>query len=389
MLGGCLVHREHQWSPRPEAAPPAVSAPVSLIVLGDAGAPGRRASAVAEGLKTTLDAERAAGRTPVVLWTGNLLLDRRGRVDCAAATDVWGRPGVGELGEVVRTHQAAGGASYALPGEAAYRCGARAQLRDGGHPWSQPGVHYAIDVLPTGSTALATQCSEGACTPLVPHDDALAQLVFADITPWIAGRRPADQDLDLKGLAALIEMLAATPGPPRILVSHYPVEAAGFHGVGGGDPDSTVHTMAPAVVAAVQRGVFVGALSGHDRATYASADITDGTIRSDRVFLPHAMFQVVSGAASTPDARGRSGWRRLRYNSSMALQADRYTPRAGFAVVRLDGTHAEAELHAHRSGRWRTTNVALDLQPPARGALAKTPSVAPCLRCTRVPVSER
>lgn len=389
MLGGCLVHREHQWSPRADAAPPTASAPVSLVVLGDAGAPGRRAGAVAEGLEDTLAAERAAGRTPVVLWTGNLLLDRRGRVDCDAASNVWQRPGVDALGEVVRAHQAAGGSSYAIPGEAAYRCGAREQLRSGSHPWSQPGVHYVVDLMPSGATAQATACSAGACTPVAQHDGALAQLVFVDLTPWIAGRRPAEHDQDLRALAALMEQLAAAPGPPRILVSHYPIEAAGFHGVGGGDPDSTVHTMAPVVVEMLRQGAFVGALSGHDRATYASADITDGTIRSDRVFLPHAVFQVVSGAASTPDVRGRSGWRRLRYNSSIALEADRYTPRAGFAVVRLDGTRGDAELHAHRSGRWRTTNVAIDLQPPARGALAKTPSVAPCLRCTRVPVSER
>jgi len=380
---GCLVHRSHLWE---KHAAPASAAP-SLVVVGEAGAPGRIPEAVARGVEDTLSAERAAGRSPIVVWLGDLLIDERGRTDCGAAADPWSRPGVEALGEVVRAHVRAGGAAFALPGEAAYRCGARAGLRAApNRPAQTPGVHYVVDVLPTGETRLASTCEAGTCTPMGLLEGAAAQLVFVDLTPWIASHRPADVDRDLVSLERLMTTLAATPGPPRILVANYPVEAAGYHGNGGGDPDSSVHTLAPAVVEALRAGVFVGVVAGHDRATYASADISDGTIRSDRVFLPHPVFQVVSGSASAPNVR--NGWRRLRFNSSIALVADRYTPRAGFAVVGL-GEAPAATLHAYRRGRWQVASVPLTLAPARRPALVEVPSTAPCLRCPSLPYNER
>lgn len=385
---GCLTHRGHQWErgPEPTSAGGASRVP-SLVVVGEAGSPGRTPAAVARDVEATLAAERAAGRTPVVLWLGDVLLDGRGKLDCGAAATPWDRPGVQALSEVVRAHASAGGAAYTLPGEAAYRCGARSSLRaHTDRPAAQPGVHYVVDLLRSGDTRIAARCDDGTCSPLAEAPDARAQLVFVDLTPWIAGHRPADRDEDLRSLDALMDALQRTPGPPRILVANYPIEAAGYHGDGGGDPDSTVHTLAPAVTEALEAGVFVGAIAGHDRATYASGDISDGTIRSDRVFLPHPVFQVVSGAASQPDVR--HGWRRLRFNSSVALIPERYTPRPGYAVVRL-GDQPAAALRAYRAGRWQTTTVPLDLEPLPRPSLVKVPSTNPCMRCPQLPYNER
>lgn len=357
--------------------------------MGDPGAPGRTPAAVARGVSETLAAERSAGRSPVVLWLGDNLLRGRGKLDCAAASSLWTREGIDELAKVVRSHTRAGGSAFTLPGESAYRCGARASLReDADHPAAQPGVHYVVDLLASGATRVASTCNEGTCTPLVASgtDAPTAQLVFVDLTPWIAGARPAEHDRDLRSLDALMTALQATPGPPRILVATYPVEAAGFHGDGGGDPDSTVHTLAPPVGRALAAGVFVGTIAGHDRATYASSDISDGTIRGDRVFLPHPVFQVVSGAASAPDVR--HGWRRLRFNSSVALVPERYTPRPGYAVLRLGETSA-ATLHAYRGGRWQTAVVPVTLRPAERPRLVDVPSTNACLRCPELPYNER
>lgn len=381
---GCLTHRNHQWARTP--SPDAASGP-SLVIVGEAGAPGRTPAQVARGVADTLAAERAAGRAPIVLWLGDLLIDGRGKVDCSAATAPWDRAGVETLSEVVRTHALAGGSAYTLPGEAAYRCGAREALRnDARRPAAQPGTHFVVDVLPSGQTRVAATCNDGSCSALPEARDALLQLVFADLTPWIAGPRPAADDEDLRSLDTLMRALETTAGPPRVLVSNYPVEAAGYHGNGGGDPDSSVHTLAPAVTRALEAGVFVGAIAGHDRASYASRDISEGTLRSNRVFLPHPVFQVVSGAASHPDVR--RSWRRLRFNSSIALLPERYTPRAGYAVVRFGDT-PEATLHAYRGGRWQTSSVALTLEPKPRPALVRVPSMAPCLRCPTVPYDER
>ena len=387
---GCLTHRAHQWE-RTDVSPQVASGGSSLVIVGDPGAPGRTPAAVARGVSETLAAERSAGRNPVVLWLGDNLLRRRGQLDCAAASSVWTREGIDELASVVRSHTQSGGSAFTLPGEAAYRCGARASLRqDSDHPATQPGVHYVVDLLASGATRVASTCNDGTCTPLAESgngtDGPTAQLVFVDLTPWIAGARPAERDLDLRSLDALMTALQEKPGPPRILVATYPVEAAGFHGDGGGDPDSTVHTLAPPVGRALAAGVFVGTIAGHDRATYASRDISDGTIRGDRVFLPHPVFQVVSGAASAPDVR--HGWRRLRFNSSVALVPERYTPRPGYAVLRLGETSA-ATLHAYRGGRWQTAVVPVTLRPAERPRLVDVPSTNACLRCPELPYNER
>ncbi len=383
---GCLTHRGHQWE-RAELGTPAPAAEVTLVIVGEPGAPGRTPAAVARGLSQTLAAERSAGHNPVVLWLGDNLLNGAGHLECAALSSAWTRPGVEALAGAVRSHTQSGGAAFTLPGEAAYRCGARASLREqGDHPASQPGVHYVVDLFATGATRIASACNNGACTPLAGETDATAQLVFVDLTPWIAGARPAQHDEDLRSLDTLMAALQLTPGPPRILVATYPVEAAGFHGDGGGDPDSTVHTLAPPVAQALAAGVFVGTIAAHDRASYASRDISDGTIRGDRVFLPHAVFQVVSGAASSPDVR--HGWRRLRFNSSVALVAERYTPRPGYAVLRLGETSA-ATLHAYRFGRWQTAAVPVTLRPVARPRLVDVPTTLPCLRCPELPYNEQ
>lgn len=384
---GCLTHRAPQWE-RAESRPPEASAGSSLVIVGDPGAPGRTPAAVARGVSETLAAERAAGRQPVVVWLGDNLLNARGRLECSASTEVWTRPGVAELADVVRAHTRAGGAAFTLPGESAYRCGARESLRkDDRNPAAQPGVHYVIDLLASGETRVAASCNDGTCTPLPESGpDVTTQLVFVDLTPWIAGARPSERDQDLRSLDALMTAVQDRPGPPRILVATYPVEAAGFHGDGGGDPDSTVHTLAPSVGRALAAGAFVGTVAGHDRATYASRDISDGTIRGDRVFLPHAVFQVVSGAASAPDVRRT--WRRLRFNSSVALVAERYTPRPGYAVLRLGETSA-ATLHAYRSGRWQTAVVPVTLRPAERPRLVEVPSTNACLRCPELPYNER
>jgi hypothetical protein len=66
-----------------------------------------------------------------------------------------------------------------------------------------------------------------------------------------------------------------------------------------------------------------------------------------------------------------------------------YTPRAGFALVRLGGAAAEAELHAGRGRSWETARVQLVLQPKRSSVVADTPAMAPCLRCVDPPPSER
>lgn len=397
LAAGCLTQRAQEgFYPAKALTSAARSEPsrgASLILLGDAGSPGRTAQRVAEHLATTLADERAAGRTPVVLWLGNMLLDQGGRHRCEQPGQTWQRKGVRDLAQVVRTHVQGGGASFALAGEAAHRCGIADTLKQtdpgGPHPWQMPAPHYVVRVNADGSTRTVLRCTGMAGCEQSPAStqSAVVDLVFVDIGTWIVGRRPAEQDPTLVALDALLDRLDPDAEVPRILVSHYPIEAAGLHGRGGPDPDSTLRNWPPRMQQAILHGVFAGALAAHDRATYAVEDLSDALVRSERSFTSHGVFEVVSGAASIPDSQVHL--RRLRGRSSIALVPEAYTPRAGFAVVRLSKRRAEVELHAGWAGHWQISTLEVPLFPAPKQPTRKIPPMQPCLRCAEVPASER
>lgn len=374
LLASCITHRGDAW--QRDAPPPPAEGGVTLVLLGDAGAPGRTSSRVARRLAATLAQETARGREPVVLWLGNNVLPARGN-KCVDPATAWSRPGVAELAATVRGH-----ASYAIPGEAEWRCG----TVDAPGPWARPAPHYVVRLARGGAHEVVLACTPEGCTRNDGPEAPIVDLVFVDIVPWIRSNANVPE---LVALDRMMDALAESSDVPRILVSHYPVEAAGWHGLGGGDPDSTIHLWPPRLRQAIDDGAFVGALAAHDRSTYLTTALGDATMRSDRVFLDRPMFEVVSGSASLPDARPGAAHRRLRYTTSIALLPSVYTPRAGFALVRVDDRAAEAELHAGRGRRWQTARVPLTLHPPPSSALADTPSMAPCLRCAELPTPER
>jgi hypothetical protein len=376
-LAGCVTHRGDTWQHTPPE--PSAAAGATLVLLGDAGRPGRTAAKVAERLEVTLAAEVAQGRTPVVLWLGNNVLPRHGRKRCADPRAAWSRDGVAELAAAVKGH-----ASYALPGETEWRCGSV----DAPGPWSRPSPHYVVRVGREGEHAVVLQCDAAGCERSPGPENPLADLVLVDIVPWIRTRSSPTSDPVLVALDHLVDALHESEAP-RILVSHYPIEAAGWHGLGGGDPDSTIHTWPPRLVEAIEGGTFVGALAAHDRSSYVEADLSNATMRSDRVWLSRPVFQVVSGTASSPDARATSAYRRVRYATGIAYLPRVYTPRAGFALLRLGGSAAEAELHAGIGRQWQTARLPLLVYPPKARRLVDAPPMQPCLRCPEKPVPER
>jgi hypothetical protein len=287
---------------------------------------------------------------------------------------------VAELAAAVK-----GRPSYAIPGEAEWRCG----TVDAPGPWARPAAQYVVRLGSDGTHRVVLTCTAEGCEAAPGPEAPLCELVFVDLVPWIASRATPSQEPVLAALDHLVVALGEPAAAPRILVSHYPIEAAGFHGLGGGDPDSTIHLWPPALREAIEAGVFVGSLAGHDRSTYATADLADATMRSDKVFLEQPVFEVVSGTASLPDARAATAFRRLRYATGIALLPRVYTPRAGFALVRLDAEQAHAELHAGLGRSWQTARTPIDLQPRRKSVLADTPSMAPCLRCPEKPYPER
>lgn len=376
----CATERGKAWD-RPAPAPAAPA--VSLLLLGEAGFPGRTAARVAAEVERTLAARRGAGVPVVLLWLGDAVGDA-----CAPAA-AWSRPGVAQLAGVARDHQARGGASFAVLGVHEWRCGApELSLRtdDEAPPFVRPAANYVLRVQRDGSAAVVSSCVLQMCAVDAPGPDALVDLVLVDTVAWQgppppALRAAADASLtQQQALLAALEAAPPQPSVPRLLVSHHPIETAGPHGQGGLYPDSAFFLHSEPLRRAIASGMFAGALSGHDRTLSATADIFDATKRSSRFWLERPVFQVVSGATARPDGPrgGRRGW---VYYQGQALKPDLLTNRAGFAELLIGPEELAAQLHQRKHGRWRAARLDIPRERPPHPAETPSPVMDPCLYC--------
>lgn len=373
-LGACTHHYGEGWqSGAPEPTPaPSQNASPRVFVLGEAYTPGAASE------------ESAAALAPLLRSAPDAVVVTLGAFDdgeCRA-------PEASPVAHLIAEHARAGGAHYDVAGLAAWRCG-RAPAQD---------VHRVIRVEPDGTNRVVSTCDADRCELEDPAVDAqgprtiAAELVLVDLAPWYVPaeqRRPPDirereAMQQLRSLLVALEETADT-APPRVLVSEVPVEAAGYHGQGGGAPKATFHELPPELQQALVEGRFSGVIAALDHAVYATEDLTHPIQRSNKTWLKRPVFQVVAGST----ARGARGAERLRYFNSMAYVPPWFSPSAGFAVVELEPTEVAATLWAHRIGRWRTKTVRVPwkrLPPPPQ---SDVPAMAPCLRCPAVPYPER
>lgn len=388
LLAACAHERGRAWG-GPAVADPA-GPEVSLVLLGDVGARGRAGVAVAAELGRVLAEHERRGRPAVVLWLG----DNIGPVGpgnlghCTAPDDAWRAAGPAALAKVVREHISSGGVALAALGEQDWRCGQpelELQPAGGTHPWAMPAHNYLVRVYPNGQVALAMSCGSGRCEPRQAPGDPLVELAVLDSAAWFApppAGTPVAQRADdsLAEQAELLRHLAATPAAhPRLLVSHHPLETSGPHGVGGRFSDSGFFLHSEPVRAAVDAGLFAGALSAHDRLLLAASDIASGTKRSSRHWLKHPVFQLVSGAASAPDSRGGSrGW---YYFQGTAMRGDLQTSRAGFAELYVRKDSFDAVLRRRRAGRWGAGKLTIAADRPPHPPETPSPVMDPCADC--------
>ncbi len=381
-ITGCAIERGKAWD---HPAPPPTAPALSLVLIGEAGFPGRTAARSASELERTLAARRRDGVPVVLLWLGDVLGD-----DCDPASAL-ARPGVRELARVARSHEAAGGPSFAVLGAHEWRCGAPSlhlQAGPGPRPWRLPAANYVVRVGHDGGARVVSTCSESTCSVEPAAADALVDLVLLDTAAWLGppaqgGPLMTAADASLSQQQALLTALEQTPQPatPRLLVTHHPIETAGPHGQGGLYPDSAFALHPEPLRRAIDRGLFAGALSGHDRSLSATADIADAVKRSSRFWLKRPVFQVVSGGTAHPDgapAGGRRGW---VYYQSQALAPDLLSNRAGFAELVIGRVSYTALLHQRKHGRWRSAQIEVPRERPPHPAETPSPVLDPCLRC--------
>lgn len=387
---GCAIERGRAWD---TPAPPVAAAPgdprVSLVLVGEAGYPGRTAAATARHLARTLEDHRQRRVPAVVLWLGDAVGEDG--LGCPTSADPWARAGTSELARVVRTHVAAGGLSYALLGAHEYACD-RPELAlqpgpSGPHPWILPSANYVLRIAHTGAARVVSTCAGPICTVEPPTQGTLVDLVVLDTAAWLAAGPTAPATAASLGQQqALLATLGLAPQPtPRLLVTHHPVETAGPHGQGGLYPDSAYFLHTEPLRRAIDRGVFAGVLSGHDRSLSATADISNAVKRSSRFWLKHPVFQVVSGGAAHPDGAPDGGRRSWVYYQGQSLRPDLLSNRAGFAELVVSPTEFTARLHQRKHGRWRTAELKIPPNRPAHPAETESPILDPCHDCDPVP----
>ncbi|MCA9650284.1 MAG: hypothetical protein KC501_10270 [Myxococcales bacterium] len=401
----CVAHRGpwHGETPGSEAA--ATTRPeVELLLLANTSPADRGAAAVVARVQQELTDERPR----VVLWLGNVaaapLRSSTPRAvargpRCLPVDEAWSSGAGARLGEATRG-LAASGRSFATMGVLDHRCDHRAELEEPGQPWSIPGEQYVLRIHGDGSTRVRSSCRNGLCTTDAtsepPASPPLADLVVVDLSPWLYPREDPEgrrrDELRVQSLEALLDELAQTPpeaGPPRLLVSSVPVEAAGEHGLGALWPDATFHTLPAPLQARLVEGAFAGVLSAHDRSMALVGDLFDPIKRADRAWLQRPVFQLQAGAVSRPNRRAAMALRRRRLRESEAYRARVLSDHAGFAVVRLRPDDATLELHALRHRRWQTTSLTVPLHPPPHPIRTPSPHMGPCRDCPPIPASER
>lgn len=393
LAAGCAIERGRAWD-RP-APPVAADAPsVSLILLGEAGFPGRTAAATAAEVARTLSDHRRRRIPTIVLWLGDAV--GPAGLGCPTSIDPWAQTGVADLARAVRDHQQTGGAAYAALGVHEWGCGrpelAFQTVAAGPHPWLLPAANYVVRVARDGTTRVVSFCSGSLCTVEPPSGDMLVDLVVLDTAAWLAPppqAAPAAVQASLSQQQALLATLELTAGdgppPARLLVTHHPIETAGPHGQGGLFPDSAYFLHAEAVRRAIDRGLFAGVVSGHDRTVSSTADIFNAVKRSSRYWLKQPVFQVVSGGTAHPDGAPSGGRRGWLFYQGQSLRPDLLTNRAGFAELVVTPTDFAARLHRRKLGRWHAAELRVPRARPPHPLETPSPVMDPCNGCDPVP----
>lgn len=361
------------WRPSEVGQGVLKAGPIDLFVLG--GSP-RKASTSA--IATAL-AERVSPAS-TVLWLG---ARHEGRDDCQDPSR--GDPALADLDASL------GAASVFSVGNPRERfCGS-----SGPSSARSPDTHYLVDIgvdepvvhTPCyhSSDAEAQDLEELRCPHPSANEGVQLRLLVVDETLWF---RPEWDDeseaakLELAQLNAIVDAIPENSSLPYLLVTHFPIESEGVHGLGGLRAQATYVHHPESVQRALAKGRIDGVIAGLEANLQYVDDLGLAVKRSSRVWLDNPVFQVVSGAAGDADSH-HPGVSRSR-NRDIALKNDRFSPHAGFVHLGGDASTLEVEVLALHGNKWRSSSALVRTKRPAHPNETPAPPLTPCRDCDPV-----
>ncbi|MCA9657327.1 MAG: hypothetical protein KC486_03215, partial [Myxococcales bacterium] len=376
---------------------------------------GRHATRVAARLDERLAATQELGIPSVLVWPGSS--GTPARCDGTIA------PSAAPLADVAKAHIAGGGASVASVGDHDWRCelsqtvwvdalseaalvqtvgdqppvdpAAPSWVCEGAGPenvacaWPQPTFNYVARIDRQGRARRVSTCTGEPlrCTIAEDDGDGLIDLVVIDTGAWLrspdslVAANAAARSLAEQG--ALLDALARSRGPERLLVTNHPIESAGPHGLGGlyADIGFLYHSLG--LQEAIASGTFSGVLSAYERSLQVTPDLSPAIKRSSRAWIDYPVFQVISGTSSRGGGAGARTW---PFFQGIALAPDHRSDRPGFAELTITGDSVVVLLHARRGGRWQIAKTTIPRRRPPAPVESTSPGMEPCLTCdTRDP----
>jgi hypothetical protein len=260
-----------------------------------------------------------------------------------------------------------------------------------------PDTHYLIDLGAEGGS-VHTPCyrADGddpsgvdslTCPHPAPDASTHLRLVVVDETLWFNPEWDDDSHvakLELAELDAIIDAIPADSPVPHLLVTHYPVESQGIHGLGGFRALTTYSHHPKSVQRALADGRIQGVVAGLEANLQYADDLALAVKRSSRVWLEAPIFQVVSGSAGDADVQHQGSFRTRTRWTNIALTNDRISPRAGFAQLGGDRDTFEVQLHSLHGRKWKTSASLVEATRPPHPAETPAPPLAPCRNCDPV-----
>ena len=302
-------------------------------------------------------------------------------------------------------------AQFMIRGHHDWNCDNFSNRNDFAQPLAK---NYIIRINDRGQSRVVSNCDYGTqvrCSIEPAKLDDVIELVILDTIPWYFSATLVQQPrfrirnnrnktslhsalrdsiaIQTQQQQALLESILSSPvrppqGPPRILISHIPLESAGSHGLGGRIPSATYLNFPHWIQKAVQDGYFVGIVSGHEFSHLFSDDLSVSTKRSAKAWLKYPVFQVIVGHSGRPIQPWGKFESYFLYRTSISMIPNLRSNRSGFVKLSIQNGDIDIDFFELGTRHWYKHTFHLPSNRDAHPIETESPSMLPCLKCDPV-----